>query len=52
MHSEVLYEDESFPKRDLAYFVASKVYFNLEEYEDALDLALESRDYFNVDAGT
>lgn len=49
---ENLYEDESFPKRQLAYFLASKVYFNLEEYEDALDLALESKEYFSVDDNT
>ncbi|EAR85471.2 26S proteasome regulatory complex, subunit RPN2 (macronuclear) [Tetrahymena thermophila SB210] len=49
---ENLYEDESFPKRQLAYYLASKVYFNLEEYEDALDLALESQEYFQVDENT
>lgn len=49
---ESLYEDESFPKRDLAYYVAAKVYFNLEEYSEALDLALESQAYFDVDANT
>lgn len=46
---ENLYEDEAFPKRQLAYYLAAKVYYNLEEYEDALDLALESKEYFNVD---
>jgi len=45
---EALFEDEKFPDKSLAAFVASKVYYHLEEYPDALRLALESGDRFNV----
>ena len=30
--SETLSEDETFPKRDLANYLAAKVYYNLEEF--------------------
>jgi len=30
--SENLSEDETFPKRDLANYLAAKVYYNLEEF--------------------
>ena len=29
---ENLSEDETFPKRDLAHYLAAKVYYNLEEF--------------------
>lgn len=45
---ESLYEDETFPQRELAAYLASKVYYHLEEYDDALHYALESKDYFNI----
>ncbi|EGR26895.1 proteasome regulatory complex component protein, putative [Ichthyophthirius multifiliis] len=46
--SENLYDDLNFPRRDLAYSLASKVYFCLEEYEESLNLALESGSYFQI----
>lgn len=45
---EGLSEDEDFPDRDLAAFVASKCFFHLEEYEDALRLALGAGSYFDL----
>nr|CCA25242.1 predicted protein putative [Albugo laibachii Nc14] len=45
---ESLSEDEDFPDRDLAAFVASKCFFHLEEYEDALRLALGAGSYFDL----
>eukprot|EP00357_Protocruzia_adherens_P000660 CAMPEP_0115019668 /NCGR_PEP_ID=MMETSP0216-20121206/29598_1 /TAXON_ID=223996 /ORGANISM="Protocruzia adherens, Strain Boccale" /LENGTH=1033 /DNA_ID=CAMNT_0002391217 /DNA_START=47 /DNA_END=3151 /DNA_ORIENTATION=- len=45
---EALFEDEKFPDKSLAAFVASKVYYHLEEYPDALRLALESGDESKV----
>jgi len=45
---EALSEDESFPFRELASFVSSKCFFHLEDYDDALRLALESGSYFDV----
>ena len=45
---ETLAEDESFPHRELAAFVASKVFYHLEEYDDSLRLALTCGRYFNV----
>eukprot|EP00475_Leptophrys_vorax_P043311 TRINITY_DN8299_c0_g1_i2.p1 TRINITY_DN8299_c0_g1~~TRINITY_DN8299_c0_g1_i2.p1 ORF type:complete len:954 (+),score=291.71 TRINITY_DN8299_c0_g1_i2:134-2995(+) len=45
---EELYEDESFPWRNLAAFVASKVFYHLEELDDALKYALKSGDLFNI----
>ena len=43
-------EDEDFPKSSLASAVASKCYYHLEEYDDALRLALGSGDLFDVNA--
>ncbi|VDN18579.1 unnamed protein product, partial [Dibothriocephalus latus] len=37
---EILYEDHSFPYKKLAALLASKVYYNLGEYDDALHFAL------------
>lgn len=37
---ESLYEDRTFPSRELAALVASKVFFHLEAYPDAIRLAL------------
>ncbi|KAG7394239.1 proteasome regulatory particle base subunit [Phytophthora boehmeriae] len=47
---EELSEEKSFPQRDLAAFVASKCFFHLEEYEDALRLALGAGQYFDLNA--
>eukprot|EP00928_Gymnodinium_smaydae_P054803 TRINITY_DN3850_c0_g1_i4.p1 TRINITY_DN3850_c0_g1~~TRINITY_DN3850_c0_g1_i4.p1 ORF type:complete len:1088 (-),score=297.05 TRINITY_DN3850_c0_g1_i4:206-3379(-) len=45
---ESLYEEPSFPGRQLAALVASKVFYHLEEYEDALRLALGAGDLFDL----
>lgn len=41
-------EASAFPNKQLAAYLASLVYFNLEEYSEALRLALEAGDYFNI----
>jgi len=46
---EELYEDDGFPKAKLAAAVASKFYYHLEQYEDAVEFALGSGEFFNVD---
>jgi 26S proteasome regulatory subunit N2 len=48
LYSEALVDDSTFPQRDLAASIASKVFYYLEEYEEALRLALEAGDKFNV----
>ena len=45
---EELSEDEGFPARELAASVASKCFFHLEEYDDALRLALGAGAYFDI----
>uniref|UniRef100_M4BF93 Uncharacterized protein n=1 Tax=Hyaloperonospora arabidopsidis (strain Emoy2) TaxID=559515 RepID=M4BF93_HYAAE len=45
---EELSEEKSFPNRELAAYVASKCFFHLEEYEDALRLALGAGTYFDL----
>ncbi|KAJ2785540.1 proteasome regulatory particle base subunit [Coemansia javaensis] len=45
---EVLYEDEAFPHRQLAALVASKIYFHLGEFDDALGFALGAGQLFNL----
>ncbi|KAJ1651970.1 proteasome regulatory particle base subunit [Dispira simplex] len=47
-YSEILYEDEAFPHRQLAALVLSKIYFNLGEYDEALNFALGAGDLFNL----
>jgi len=49
---ESLYEDETFPQRQLAALVASKVYFYLGELKDALEYALGAGVLFNVEEGS
>ena len=46
--SEAYVDDPTFPQRDLAASLASKVFYYLEEYEEALRLALEAGDKFNL----
>ena len=48
MYSEAFVDDAAFPNRDLAASIASKVFYYLAEYEQALRLALESGDKFNL----
>jgi len=45
---EQLYEDPNFPGRELAALVASKVFYHLEEYGDALRLALGAGSLFDL----
>ncbi|KAI9501991.1 proteasome regulatory particle base subunit [Coemansia spiralis] len=45
---EILYEDESFEHRKLAALVASKIYFHLGEFDDALTFALGAGELFNL----
>mmetsp|Transcript_451 Transcript_451/g.1081 ORF Transcript_451/g.1081 Transcript_451/m.1081 type:complete len:954 (+) Transcript_451:346-3207(+) len=45
---ETLSEDETFPHQKLAAYVASKTFYHLEEYDDALRLALSAGDFFDV----
>ena len=46
--SEELSEDESFSERRLASIVASKVFYHLEELDDALKYALSAGDLFDI----
>lgn len=46
---EALYEDESFPERGLAALVASKIYYNLREYDESMIFALGAGKLFNID---
>ena len=45
---ESLVDEESLPERQLAASVASKVYYFLEVYDEALRLALEAGDKFDI----
>ncbi|KAH3681353.1 hypothetical protein WICPIJ_007706 [Wickerhamomyces pijperi] len=45
---EELYEDETFKDRKLAALVASKVYYNLGDYESAVKFALVADEQFNI----
>lgn len=50
--SEMLYENENFKDRDLAALVASKVYYHLGSFDNALQYALGANKLFNVDEPT
>ncbi|CAI2379462.1 unnamed protein product [Moneuplotes crassus] len=45
---DALSSDESFPERQLAAFVASKVFYHLQEYEYSVRLALEAGPRFDI----
>jgi 26S proteasome regulatory subunit N2 len=47
-HSEALYEDESFPERELAALVAAKVYYQLQEYNESMVFALGAGKHFDI----
>lgn len=49
-HSEALYEDESFPERQLAALVLAKVYYHLQAYNESMTFALAAGDFFKLDA--
>ena len=46
---EALYEDETFPERELAALVAAKVYYNLQEYNESMVFALGAGRLFDLD---
>lgn len=48
---EALYEDESFPERELAALVAAKVYYHLQEYNESMVFALGAGKLLNLDNG-
>lgn len=48
---EALYEDETFPERELAALVASKVYYHLQEYNESMVFALGAGKLLNLDKG-
>jgi 26S proteasome regulatory subunit N2 len=43
-----LYEDLGFPNRKLVAFLLAKLYFYLNDYDEALNYALKSEGEFNV----
>ncbi|KAJ4286238.1 proteasome regulatory particle base subunit [Kalmusia sp. IMI 367209] len=45
---EALYEDESFPERELAALVAAKVYYQLQEYNESMVFALGAGKLFDI----
>lgn len=47
---EMLHEDRQFPESKLAGIVASKVFYHLGSFEDALTYALGAGDLFNVNS--
>lgn len=47
---EELSEDVTFPEHHMAASVASKIFFHLEEYDEALRLALGAGPYFDIGA--
>ncbi|ODM23302.1 hypothetical protein SI65_00891 [Aspergillus cristatus] len=48
---EALYEDETFPERELAALVAAKVYYHLQEYNESMVFALGAGKLFKLDKG-
>ncbi len=48
---EALYEDETFPERELAALVAAKIYYHLQEYNESMVFALGAGKLFNLDFG-
>ena len=46
---EALFEDETFPERELAALVASKIYYNLQEYSESMAFALGAGKLFDID---
>ena len=49
LHSEALYEDETFPERQLASLVLAKVYYHLQEYDESMAFALGAGNLFKLD---
>jgi 26S proteasome regulatory subunit N2 len=48
LNSEALYEDDTFPERELAAIVASKVYYHLQEYNESMAFALGAGKYLKL----
>lgn len=46
---EALYEDETFPERELAALLIAKVYYHLQEYSESMEFALGAGKLFNLD---
>ncbi|KAI9774228.1 MAG: proteasome regulatory particle base subunit [Geoglossum umbratile] len=46
---EALYEDESFPERELAALLTAKVYYHLGEYNESMAFALGAGKLFDLD---
>ncbi|MBE7182716.1 MAG: hypothetical protein INR71_16165, partial [Terriglobus roseus] len=44
-----MYEDKSFPQRELAALVASKIYYHLQEYDESMAFALGAGKLFDID---
>lgn len=51
INREALYEDESFSHRELAALVLSKVYYQLQEYNESMIFALGAGKHFNIEHG-
>jgi hypothetical protein len=49
INREALCEDESFSERQLAALLASKVYYQLGEYNESMIFALSAGKLFNID---
>jgi hypothetical protein len=49
LYREALYEDESFSERELAALLASKVFYQLQEYDESMRFALGAGKLFNLD---
>ena len=45
-------DDDAFPEKQLAAYIASKVFYNLSEHDEALRLAFEAGDRFDIMADT
>ena len=49
---ESFMDDDAFPEKQLAAYIASKVFYNLSEHDEALRLAFEAGDRFDIMADT
>jgi 26S proteasome regulatory subunit N2 len=49
LNSEALYEDDTFPERQLAALVLAKVYYHLQEYNESMTFALGAGNLFRLD---
>merc|ERR1712159_859075 len=49
---EEVSEQPNFPSRDLAASLASKCFYHMEAYDEALRFALEAGQYFDINEGS